>query len=96
MFAVIVTFHIKPGQIAEFLPHMVANASASLKHEPGCQRFDVWSDPARPDEVFLYEVYTDQAAFDAHLGSEHFKAFDRTVDAMIASKHVQSYQKVLA
>lgn len=96
MFAVVVTFQIKAGHMAAFLPHMVANAAASLKHEPECHRFDVWTDSARPDEVFLYEVYTDQAAFDAHLASAHFQAFDQTVGAMIASKHVQTYQRVHA
>ncbi len=94
MFAVVVTFQIAPGQMAAFLPRMRANAAASLRHEPGCHRFDVCTDPARPDEVFLYELYTDQAAFDAHLATDHFKAFDAEAGPMIAGKSVATYAEV--
>lgn len=96
MYAVVVTFQIKPAQMRRFLPLMIANAAASRRNEPGCHRFDVCTDPARPQEVFLYELYTDRAAFDAHLSSNHFKAFDQTVAAMIASKTIQTYEQVPA
>ncbi|MEL6701373.1 MAG: antibiotic biosynthesis monooxygenase, partial [Pseudomonadota bacterium] len=64
MYAVTVTFQIKPGQMAAFMPLMQANARTSLAAEPECHQFDIATDPARPDEVFLYELYTDAAAFD--------------------------------
>lgn len=94
MFAVCVTFQIVHGQMDVFMPLMLANARASLSDEPECHRFDVLTDPARPNEVGLYELYTDAAAFDAHLASAHFKTFDAAVSAMIASKSVQTYAKV--
>lgn len=94
MFAVVVTFQIKAGAMAEFLPLMIANAQTSLAEEPGCHRFDVCTDEDRPDEVFLYELYTDRAAFDAHLSAAHFKAFDSAVAAMVAGKDVRTYQEV--
>ncbi|MFK7944291.1 MAG: putative quinol monooxygenase [Paracoccaceae bacterium] len=58
--------------------------------EPGCQRFDVWQDPADPARVCLYEVYNDRAAFDAHLVSAHFKAFDAEVASWVMDKQVES------
>ena len=73
---------------------MIANARTSLAEEPGCHQFDVCTDPARPDEVFLYERYTDRAAFDDHLASAHFKAFDARVAPMIAAKEVRTYHEV--
>ena len=51
-------------------------------------------DAARPDEVFLYEVYADAVAFDAHLASAHFKAFDRATALMIADKIVRTFAQV--
>ena len=34
--------------------------------EPGCRRFDVVEPQGEPDRVLLYEIYDDEAAFDAH------------------------------
>ena len=94
MFAVIVTFRFKADKADEFLPLMKLNASRSLADEPGCQRFDVCEDDAHPNEVFLYELYDDRAAFDAHLASPHFKDFDAAVADMIVEKDVRTYAQV--
>jgi quinol monooxygenase YgiN len=94
MFAVAVTFQINPSDWEAFLPAILANAATSLADEGGCHRFDVCTDPARPNEVLLYELYTDAAAFETHLASTHFKDFDALVAPMIASKSVATYTQV--
>ncbi|MGZ2258812.1 putative quinol monooxygenase [Roseobacter sp. A03A-229] len=94
MFAVVVTLQIKPEAILAFMPLMAQNAKTSLTEEPGCHQFDVATDDARPDEVFLYELYSNAAAFDAHLASTHFKAFDAATAHMIANKSVTTYAQV--
>lgn len=94
MYIVAVEFTVKAGQVAAFMPLMVANAQTSRERESDCRQFDVCADPARPEMVFLYEVYDDRAAFDAHLASEHFKEFDRNVAPMLAGKAVRSYARV--
>ena len=94
-FAVVVTFQIEPDQMAAFLPLMLDNARASLATEPGCRQFDVATDPARPEEVFLYELYDDRAAFDAHLGTAHFKSFDAAIAPMVREKSVKTYARVV-
>lgn len=94
MFAVVVTFQIAPDTWDDFMPLMSRNAATSLAEEPGCRQFDIATDPARPHEVFLYELYRDAAAFDAHLASAHFKAFDAAVADMIAEKSVRTYSQV--
>lgn len=95
MFAVVVTFQIKPGHLEAFLPLMLTNANTSLNEEPGCTQFDVCTDPNQPDEVFLYELYDDEAAFQAHLKSAHFLRFDRETGPMIADKAVRTYGSVV-
>ncbi len=65
-----------------------------LKDEPGCRQFDVCTDPDRPGDVFLYELYDDADAFQAHLQTPHFKSFDAKVAGMIAQKTVRTYAKV--
>lgn len=95
MFAVTVLFQIKEGRMDAFMPLMIDNARTSLKTEPGCRQFDVCADPARPREVFLYEIYDDEAAFRVHLQSAHFLTFDARVADMVAGKSVQTYTKVM-
>ncbi|SDZ11854.1 Quinol monooxygenase YgiN [Jannaschia faecimaris] len=93
MFAVVVTIQVAPERMAEFKPAMMDNARASLG-EPACNRFDVATDPARPDEVFLYELYDDEAGFAAHRETPHYKAFDALTAPMIADKAVKTYAVV--
>ncbi len=94
MFAVTVTFNLKPGAQKAFLPLVTENAVVSLREESGCQQFDVCIGDD-PETVFLYEIYDDQAAFDVHLGTLHFKSFDQATSGMIASKTVQTYTEVI-
>ncbi|MBX2804860.1 MAG: antibiotic biosynthesis monooxygenase [Hyphomicrobiales bacterium] len=85
-YAVFVTFRIKPGQMDAFLPLMVAQARNSIENEPACSIFEVWRMQNDPDIVQLYEIYEDEAAFQAHLASEHFLTFDAAIGGMIAEK----------
>ena len=87
MYLVTVTFTIAPDHAAAFLRRVQEQAADSLT-EPGCRQFDVWQEPGNPAKVFLYEIYDDRAAFDAHLDSPHFKAFDAEVAPWITDKQV--------
>lgn len=94
MFAVCVTFHIRPQDIERFLPRMHQQARDSLSKEVGCHRFDVCVDASNPSTVFLYEVYDDQAAFDLHSESEHFLSFASDVSDYVIGKDVMTYEDV--
>lgn len=94
MFAVVVNFTLEPGTAPQFMPHMIENAAASLREEVGCHQFDVATDPERPEDVFLYELYEDADAFDVHLKTPHFSSFDAATRGMIAAKTVTTYSQV--
>lgn len=94
MLAVVVEFKIRPEQVAAFREAIVANAQESLHTEPGCKQFDVCCDAADPTLFFLYELYDDNAAFDAHLQMPHFLHMNaRTADWVVA-KSVRRLQVV--
>ena len=93
-YVVTVEFEIRTPHLGDFLAQARENARLSRELEPGCRQFDVCTDPARPSTVFLYERYGDRAAFEAHLASEHFLAFDAAVRGMIAAKSVRTLQRV--
>lgn len=92
MYAVTVMFEIKPDRIEAFMPLMRENARVSREDEPGCRQFDICHDEA---VVFLYELYDDRAAFDAHLQSAHFLSFDAAVGPMIDSKSIHLFKEVI-
>ncbi|WP_421724996.1 putative quinol monooxygenase [Bauldia sp.] len=94
MFAVCVSFEIDPAQVHAFRPLMQAQARNSLDREPECLRFDICTDPARPTEVFLYELYVDAAAFATHLETEHFRSFNAAIAAMVVSKDIRTFTVV--
>ena len=96
MYVIAVDFNIHAEHLAAFMPLMLENARVSRETEAGCRRFDVCSDPVQPERVFLYELYDDRAAFEAHLAAAHFKAFDAAARGMAASKTVHAYQLVNA
>ena len=74
-FVVIAEFAVKPERMADFLALALDDARCSVAHEPGCHTFDVAVDQADPNSVMFYEVYDDQAAFDAHLATPHLARF---------------------
>jgi quinol monooxygenase YgiN len=96
MYVVTVEFRIQPGHADAFLAAVIANARTSVEHEPGCRQFDVCTVPGQPDTVFLYEVYDDRAAFDAHLATPHFLSFDHLATAWVAAKSVRTLHRVVA
>ncbi len=89
-----VEFRLKPGTRDDFRPLMDENALASVRDEPGCRRFDVLQPAGQPDLIFLYEIYDDRAAFDAHVRSPHFQKFQAESERFVAGKSVIEYELV--
>ena len=89
MFAVCVTLHIAPDNMAAFLPIIEAQAAHSLAREPDCHRFDICGGPE--GALFLYELYTNAAAFAAHLQTPHFQEFDAAAAPLIERKDIATY-----
>jgi quinol monooxygenase YgiN len=43
------------------------------REEPGCRFYQPCRDPENPRVFFIFEIYDDVAALDAHAESEHFQ-----------------------
>lgn len=93
MIAVCVALTVEPAHFEAFLSLMRRQAQTSVEVEAGCHRFDICID-ATTWQVFLYELYSDHAAFAAHLESPHFRAFDADVASMVREKIVRTYDQV--
>lgn len=87
-YVILVEFALRLGGLERFLPLIQANAAASLRDEPGCERFDVLVPEGERERVLLYEIYRDADAFAAHGRSPHYHAFARQSESLVASKRV--------
>ena len=72
MYVVLVRIKVKPPALEKFLEEMLLNARSSLADEKGCSQFDVCQDTSQPNHIYLYEVYEDEKAFQAHLQTSHY------------------------
>jgi quinol monooxygenase YgiN len=81
--ALFVTLDVRPALRERLLAALTAQGAASLEREPGCLRFDVCVDGDDPNRVLLYEVYEDEAAFDAHLKTPHFAVWRAAADECV-------------
>ena len=72
MYVIIAPIQIKDGHKDEFIEALLEDARGSVNDEPGCLRFDVIQDSSDANRVWLYEVYVDEAAFQAHTQAPHF------------------------
>lgn len=95
-YIVVVRFKAKPEHAERFLGRVRQQAEDSLRLEPACRRFDVATAIDDPSSVLLYEIYDDRAAFDLHLASDHFLAFDQGVRGWVESKAVEFWRGPLA
>ena len=89
MFVVCVEFEIEPGQTDVFMAAVRTNAKQSFNQEVGCRQLDVCDDRQIPNSVFLYEVYDDEAAFEAHKLTLHYGAFYQATGGMVVNKSIR-------
>ena len=78
-YAVVATYEIAPEKIDAFLPFLLAHRDRCLTDEPGTLRFDI----LRPEKnLMLYEVYENEAAFQAHRNGASVARFRAETEAI--------------
>ena len=85
-FALVVELEVNPGQKEAFLARARRHRDAVLKNEPGCRCFDLLTPQDGGEVVFLYEVYADQEALDAHFETPYMKQYLEDTAPMLASR----------
>jgi quinol monooxygenase YgiN len=93
-FVIIAEFEVKPDKLEQFLELARTDASHSVEREPGCRQFDVTLDREQPNRVVLYEIYDDEAAFDAHLQTTHLAGFRAGIESLIVSRQVRRLTRI--
>ena len=57
------------------IAHVLEAMTPLSRAEPGCHHYQAHRSLDDPRTFFLYEVYEDKAAFEAHASSEHFEQY---------------------
>jgi len=73
-FVVIAQYTVRPGE-EDRVATALRNMRAPSRAEPGNLDYQVLRDPRQPGVFVLYERYADEAAFQAHLATEHFSTW---------------------
>jgi quinol monooxygenase YgiN len=80
---------IVPSEMPKFIEAIKENGANAVK-EPGCREFNITVLASNPNHVFLYEVYDNEAALDAHRKTEHYKKYQATTAGMVADRSVRA------
>jgi (4S)-4-hydroxy-5-phosphonooxypentane-2,3-dione isomerase len=95
MYVNAVDIDIVPAEHDNYLAALTENGKAAVT-EPGCRAFNIQVLASDPNHVFLYEVYDNEAALQAHRASEHFKKYAAATAKMIAKREVRPMSIVAA
>jgi (4S)-4-hydroxy-5-phosphonooxypentane-2,3-dione isomerase len=71
-----------------FLEALKENGAATIK-EAGCRQYDISQSASNPNQIFIYEVYENEAAVQAHRASDHFKKYLATTKDMVVKRQAR-------
>jgi quinol monooxygenase YgiN len=89
------TYRVPPANLAKLKPHMDAVVAAS-RAEDGCQVYSHAHDGQDPGLIRVFEIWRDQAAFDAHGVAPHVAAWRSTWAEMGVSDRALALYEVAA
>jgi len=76
---------VKPGQEDGFIA-AARDCVAASRAEPGVLRYDLWREAEGERRFVFDELYVDDAAVQAHMASDHFKAFGMAARDLAAAR----------
>ena len=88
-----VDLDIVPAERDKYLAAIKENGAAAIR-EPGCRQFDILVLASDPNHIFLYEVYENEAAFQAHRQTEHFKKYAALTANMVSKRNARQMTPV--
>jgi quinol monooxygenase YgiN len=87
---------IDPVQLDGYRAAVQEQIDAAIRKEPGVLVLYAVSEKDNPTHVKVFEIYRDRSAYEAHLGTDHFKKYKTTVEKMVKSlKLIQATPIVL-
>ena len=76
---------IDPGRLEEYKAALREEIETSIRLEPGVLTLYAVSVKGDPAQIRLFEMYADEAAYEAHLQAPHFKKYKSGTLGMVMS-----------
>jgi quinol monooxygenase YgiN len=90
----LVDYEIAPAELEKFIAALKENGAATIK-EAGCLQFDFSQSANNPNQIFIYEVYENEAAVQAHRDSDHFKKYVAATKDMATKRQIRPMVSVV-
>ena len=81
----IAELEIEPAQLVAYKSALREEIEASIRIEPGVLTLYAVSIKDQPSQIRLFEVYANNAAYEAHLQSGHFRKYKSATAGMVRS-----------
>ena len=91
----IAELEIDPGQLTEYKLALSEEIAASIHDEPGVLSLCAVSVKEHPNQVRIFETHQDQAAYESHLKSPHFKKYKEATQGMVKSLKLIETEPIL-
>lgn len=82
----IAELEIAPAQLDAYIAAVTVEIDASIRLEPGVLAIYAVTLKDRPNHLRVFEIYADEAAYQAHIASPHFKTYVEVTKTMITSR----------
>jgi quinol monooxygenase YgiN len=86
---------IDPAQLEAYTTAIKEQVEAALRLEPGVLALYSVADKENPAHITVFEIYTDAAAYKAHLETAHFKKYKVTTQDMVKSLKLRETVPIL-
>ena len=85
-FVRVADIEVDPAQREAFISAVREEMDESIQVESGVLALYAVAEKDSPSRLRFFEVYADEAAYDAHLQSPHFRKYRATTEQMIRSR----------
>ena len=91
----IAELEIDTGQLPAYRDALKEEIETSIRVEPGVLKLYAVSVKDQPSQIRILEVYRDQAAYESHLQTPHFKKYKAETQGMVKSLQLIETEPIL-
>jgi quinol monooxygenase YgiN len=91
----IAELEIDPAHLGAYTTALKKEISTSIRLEPGVLALYAVTVKDHPDQIRIFEMYANEAAYEAHLQSPHFKKYKSETQGMVKSLKLTETSPIL-
>ena len=91
----IAELEIDPGQLPAYRDALKEEIATAIRVEPGVLTLYAVSVKDQPSQVRIFETYQDQAAYQLHVQTPHFKKYKAETQGMVKSLRLIETEPIL-